>query len=430
MNMKKTNWLKPVIAAILLAFLAFPVFSNNALGTAPTKDFEEWQLDSSSLVLASVQVHLTGGNESQYGLYRLQPEKLHSLELDGLSIEDLNKQQFSSIPYVSSLGFQGIMAQGVADAGFWHLKDLRLINAALFSVVFSTFIVLMSKITNVFFGATLGLVAVSSPWIVVAARNPYWVLWTWYLPLIFLVGFYLSRDKLWRLAFASFAFISFVLRFGAGYEFLTSLALFGAVIPLLAKSLSSNWPHKWRKTLRESLFGFLISISAFLFTLSIHSFYRGDGNLLQGLINIYNEDVVRRTSGFAGEPESSASIFEMLKRYLFEWRTDFLSIGYQAPFDFEFGSTSPWALLALSTCILIFMWIKNIGSWLNLLTLLLSGILVSMSWYVMAKAHSFYHPHINFVLWYLLLAPALIYIPIFGTFEILRNRKRIFHPIN
>lgn len=263
-----------------------------------------------------------------------------------------------------------------------------------------------------------------------AARNSYWAPWTWYLPITMFALFLLSGTRVSRTVFGTLTFFAFAIRFGSGYEFLTSFALFAAALPILAKATSRNWRKDWRTTIGESAEGFGLAVAGFALSLSVHALTRGSGNIFRGLESIYHDDVVRRTAGITVESGGvreagamKASLLEVFRMYTSGWGTDFLTVGYQAPFSVVFGSTAPWALLSLSTLIVAVLWLKKDNLWKNFGLLLLSGVAVTFSWYVLGTAHSYAHPHINYVLWYLLLAPVVFYIPIMATIELARKYR-------
>lgn len=424
--MDKFFRLRTGIIVATLALLSFPVFSQNALGTAPKEMFDNWQLDSSALVLASVQAHALGQSTEGFGLSIMHPNQMDAIKYDN-QFNSIPIGNTDFVPYPSSIGFQGFLAKGLSEIGFSGLRILNYENAALFSIVFAIFIVLISILISKTFAAILGIIAISSPWIVTAAREPYWSLWTWYLPLVFLALYYLSRNKKTKWVYAILATAAFVLRFGSGYEFITSISLFGAALPLLAKCISTEWTRSWRQTWVASAIGFAIAISGFIITFLWHSAIRGSGNIFHGAVEIINNDVLRRTYGpsnaFGAEYADSliASPIKAFNIYLFEWHTDFLTIGYSAPFNLVFGSTAPWALLTLSTLIILVLWATCNSLWRRFGIVLIAGFVVSMSWYLFGKAHSIVHSHINFILWYLLLAPSVFYVSILGTFEIFKK---------
>lgn len=393
--------------------------------------FKNWQLESDVLVLGRLQADQIGARDSSWGLYLEQPNVLGVLDRDGQSAEQISAQNPTFVPYASSLGLQGTWASILTHLGFTTLHKQQMLNAGLFALIFSVFVVLLARLTSRLFAGILGIVAISSAWVVAAAHSLFWVTWSWYLPLVFLAAFTLAPPRRWpRYLFAGLTVLSFVFRFGSGYEFITSFALFAAALPLLSRLLSAQPRFEsWRQTWIESAKCFGMAVLGFLIAFIWHAGYRGKGNLTAGAIDILNNDILRRTYGDASafaNPEIQASLnaspLSVLFKYLFGWKTDFLSVGYGAPFDFVFGTAAPWALLALSASIICLLWLQRVEFWKTLAGVLLISTAVSFSWYILAKGHAYIHVQIDYILWYLLLAPAVIFIPLVGLHALWKSR--------
>ena len=130
-------------------------------------------------------------------------------------------------------------------------------------------------------------------------------------------------------------------------------------------------------------------------------------SLFNGLSNIYQEDVKRRTYGDpASLPEVyraslEASPVAVLKTYVTQWSRPFL-LGVP-------GNLFK-ALCLFSIVGLVFRALIGQNSFKRDAMLLAVMFLAPASWFVLAKAHSFIHTHINYVLWYLGFVPALLYV--------------------
>lgn len=416
---------KEFIIVLFLGIALFPVFAFNALGTAGASFFENWQLDSDALVTTAISRAPLESENSLYGLYVPAPSP--SDEVDSSTSAPVATE---AVPYVSSLGLQGWFARGASYFGFSDLHRLQLLNAALFAFVFSTFIVLAARITNVAFSVATAVVAIGSPWLVTAAHSAFWVAWSWYLPIVFILGYLMVRRSWLRIAYASAAVLAFAFRFGSGYEFLTSFALFAASMPILAKIFSKEFPdlRNWRSTLLATVKCFAFAVGGFFIAFTAHAILRGSGSALEGAVDIFKMDVLRRTYGESGEfsdpliqASLQASPLKVLWTYIFDWHTDFFSVGYGSPFTVTFGPESPWVLLVASTGIALILWTKGNSKWRAFAQLLGVGAAVSLSWYLLGKGHSFIHTHVDFVLWYLMLAPVVVFITFNGMFIVIRD---------
>ena len=59
--------------------------------------------------------------------------------------------------------------------------------------------------------------------------------------------------------------------------------------------------------------------------------------------------------------------------------------------------------------------------YLRLAYLLLFAFLTSISWFVLGKAHSYIHTHLNFVMWYFGFVQLILYIPIKAVWDGVRK---------
>ena len=140
----------------------------------------------------------------------------------------------------------------------------------------------------------------------------------------------------------------------------------------------------------------VLALAAFALAMCIHGYIRGQGNIIQGIKTIINEDALRRTVG--GDYNISeekywesigASLWESVKQY-FHFSTEIIT-GVS-------GNLFPVLCLAPAV---IFVWEyreKKVN--LELLVMYVVFFLTTISWFVLAKSHSYVHTHMNYVLWY------------------------------
>ena len=88
------------------------------------------------------------------------------------------------------------------------------------------------------------------------------------------------------------------------------------------------------------------------------------------------------------------------------WKTQFLK--------FMPGS-SFFLLLLTSVGTIFYRFYENHQNKSRDLGLFVAFIMPPLSWFILAKSHSYVHIHINFVLWYLGFAAAIIYISFAGV---------------
>lgn len=155
---------------------------------------------------------------------------------------------------------------------------------------------------------------------------------------------------------------------------------------------------------------------AFAAVLLIHSGMRGN-SILDGLQNIYEYDVKRRTYGDAHDFNNieiqkslNATVWTVLREYFANWSTDVVK--------YLPGEIFPWLIgIVFALCGLSRNW--------KALVAFIYALSIPLSWYILAKSHSEVHVFINFVLWYMLFIPLMFYhIGYFGVrlFNMLTSR--------
>ena len=127
---------------------------------------------------------------------------------------------------------------------------------------------------------------------------------------------------------------------------------------------------------------------------------------MAGLVNIYKQDVLRRLYGdpllmqnLTDVKSLSASVGTVLIRY-FKFYTSIICGLSRSTF---------FILISLPIAIFIYKAMYKNLVFLDVLMYLFFFI-SSISWFVIAKAHSFIHIHMNYVLWYFGFVQICIYI--------------------
>ncbi len=261
------------------------------------------------------------------------------------------------------------------------------------------------------------LVILGSPWLTAFARNIYWSLWLYLLPPLG-IGAVLStplgrNNQNRRLAIV--AFLTLLVRFLAGYEFVTVTAAM-ALAPVLYDSIRNTQ----RLRVFLSRLGLLVgaALAALIVSLAVLTLQiTAETGSARNVVNHIRFAIGRRASG---DPRKfppvyadalKANAFGVLRGYLLDpvdrqadrkrlaplrWLLSrrqgeilvcvILAAGWAAirtpwlPADRRFG---PLALAAATLCVL-------------------SGIL---AWLVIFKAHSFIHVHVNPLMFHLLYLP-------------------------
>ena len=338
----------------------------------------------------------------------------HTIDLSKtvkLSGKSIHSELMILTPYLSQYGIQGVLFSELYNI-FPSLNAQHRINSLFFALTISALVLVYRKIISTDFAIIFFLTIIFSYWVMLFARNLYWIPFSWFLPAVF-SGCYLNAKKninkiLWLIA----VYFSFLFKSLAGYEFISSVILFAAAIFVfkLFNPISSIGKL-------QSVKGFFIicflGVAGFLTALLIHANIRGD-TIFEGLQSIYELDVKRRTYGnpevFSADREVyaslSASALAVIKTYIFGWKTQFLK--------FMPGS-SFFLLLLTSVGTIFYRFYENHQNKSRDLGLFVAFIMPPLSWFILAKSHSYVHIHINFVLWYLGFAAAIIYISFAGV---------------
>ncbi len=308
---------------------------------------------------------------------------------------------------LSLYGIQGPLLSKLFAATGHSLALLNGVLSALFALTVVALVFLYLRIFSWGFAAVFLATIALSPWMVSFARNLFWLPFTWFLPAVFSGWLFLARSRTHKLLASALLYAAFTFKCLAGYEYISSIMLLAAV----------PWMHAWfdpysRLDKKQAVKGVLligvIGVMGFLTALLLHADLRGP-DILDGLKTIYEHDVKRRTYGDAAnfDPGYRASLlatpWDVIKSYLVDWRTDFL---YGLTGDFFAG------LSLLSVVVVVWRGIADDPRWRSQAGLLLAFVLAPLSWFVLAKAHSAQHTHVNFVLWYFGFAAVIVYIPL------------------
>ncbi len=319
--------------------------------------------------------------ESQYGLQGKVFQKLSLLLQDTSAIDTAGMEQALSdcedmLRLVCALATAGAL---LLVCGLLVRKYGRLM-AGIFYVVF-----------------------LLSPWVVNFANNLYWVEFTWFLPMA--AGLLCSikvEKRFWRIVGYALVFITIMIKCLCGYEYISSVML-GAILFLLVDlaGAAAGQDRKQCALLVRTIFCMGISaLAGFAAAICLHAPVKSGGSLTEGIRMIIQEDVLRRTYGadlnaFENLPDFeqaglNASAWATLCKY-FHFKTQVIT-GID-------GNLFP--LLCLVPLALLAWDYKKKRLKTEELALYVVSFLVPVSWFLLAKSHSYVHTHMNFVLWYM-----------------------------
>ena len=368
--------------------------------------FINFQKDSESLVIGKIIHDQYDIKEKEIGnLFGVIFEDSKNHENPQIYIEHVyaavvkeNNPKVSSFsPYISQYGFQGILFSYLFNKFGLSIDLLHLLTAFLTALVLTIISYQYSRIVSASFGICFFVVCLLSPWLTNFARNLYWVPFTWFLPAVISNLLLLNKESHEnRLMVYSCFTIAIIVKSLCGYEYLSSVILF-AIAPFIYLLIINTNKVEYFKI---AFILCMLSLLGFIISVLIHTVQRSD-NLVDGLIYLVKNDIERRCYGssdqFEGllEKESlDASVFDVLKVYFLNWYSKVLYAG-------SIVGTKFWILCLISVTLIIaeyFFFSKKKAK--LYLVLCLCFILPPISWFVLAKAHSYVHVHMNYVLWY------------------------------
>lgn len=208
-----------------------------------------------------------------------------------------------------------------------------------------------------------------------------------------------------KIAYSILIVLSIYFKTISGYEYISSIMLC-ALMPFLLAPLQQANKLNYGKYFRSLIYLSAILLMGFILALAHHANMKGDGSILEGLGNIYSQDYLRRTHGDSAsfDPVYSqslnASLIDVFYKYVFGWNSNVII--------FLRGGVFPYITIVAFLYVALGMALKVKNAVFNFAYLTFS-FLMPLSWYLLAKAHSHAHGHINFVLWSFFL-PALLYV--------------------
>ncbi len=347
--------------------------------------------------------------------------------LEDVRFYDENQQPFAPsvvTAYKSQYGLQGkvlkrfarVMPEEQAIPNLYLLCSIA--TAAVFVLITRMIALKYNYLLAGCFYVTFWL----SPWIVNFAKNLYWLEFTWFLPMA--AGLFCAwkiHSRSCRIASYMITFFTIALKCLCGYEYI-SVIMMGLISFLLADficALLKKDKNTSRLLFRTIFLIGIIALLGFMTAVCLHASLKGEGNILSGIKTIFVEDVLRRTTGadtneFASLywPSFNASVWEVYCKY-FHFSTEVIT---GIP-----GNLFP-LLCIIPLCILGYEYKIKKGN-AKLLAMYVVFFLSSISWFCLAKSHSYIHTNINYVLWYFGFVQICFYIILRKLAQLFQNRS-------
>ena len=331
-------------------------------------------------------------------------------------------------PYFSHSGLQG-WAFTALDSLLRTIPASR--REDVFRFVTAAGVALAGTLLILFLWRELGAAAafgcfailVSSAWLASLGRNLYWNLWVFLLPAL-VIGAWLARasargQRKGGWTFAAVAYSAILARCLCGYEYATAWAAMAAV-PVVYLAVRDGWPARMFAA-RVGLLA-LAGIAAFCSSLALLTFQIGavTGSARDAAAHL-RLAAARRTSG-----EASA-LPPVYAQALRARTSDILKSYFGDPYDRESGrarvslirwlrSRSYGALCLVILAAAAWAILRSLGRGegpqairyrraLGLAAATLCAFVGVLAWLVVFKAHSFFHGHVNPVMWHLFFLP-------------------------
>lgn len=401
-------------------------FYLNFFHVADQKWFDNFQRDSESLVIGRMVKSRQDGIFSTGGL--LGGVKLNSTHTD-LSDPVLNqyKAYSGNIPfffydtYKSQIGGQGLLFS-ILDNSFIFSQGNHL-NVFYALTSFFTAIIITSVILWFYleFGLTVALFvllsAFFSQWLTVLGRNLFWSIWAYYLPIVFLMYYFRKFKEPVIFNFSRFGvvvFLSVFMKcFFTGYDFITT-SLIMMVVPLIYYSFLNRWPlRKFAAGLLTAIISSFLAVFLTFFILCIQI-----GSVTGNFKNGINHIVISFEKRTYADPRKcepcytaalESNTIQVVASYLdgsYFNATNYLKCSNE--FISEYFLTLHYKkiilLFMMLSLILYFMMNKSTGKMdkrkkTALILVTWFSFLAPLSWFIIFKAHSFIHTHLNFIVW-------------------------------
>lgn len=416
-----------VAATVVAFFMLVLSFQYNYFGAATSKFYENHQRGSESLVLARIVESRNHGVTSSGGfLGRFSNQNIvdtRSVIVD-LQYQVYHENETPNVAYAAyrqSAGFQGY---------FYYLIDLALsyakidknkrlavnkfITSALLALLLTVFLYVIAIEIGCFSATVTLLLLAMSQWLVVFSHNLYWMFFLIIAPAVY-AAYFLHINNIYKtpinfLYIGSFALV--FIKSLAGYEYITTI-LIASVAPLIFFAVKYQWPAQL------FLFRFfaagLAGLSAFFSAILLHliqlSIYFGSFD--SGCKHLFYT-VAKRTHG---QPEMVDEEYRRsLESGLLEVILKYWSVksdnGYAFNLSSIFGVGGWLSFKVVVSCTFVLMLYGLFVTFFRsaseqqkrmqwaIVTTFIFSLFAPLSWYVLAKGHSYVHTQMNHVLWY------------------------------
>lgn len=286
-------------------------------------------------------------------------------------------------------------------------KSLQFSVAALLAFTLSGLLVLFRRHFGIQSSMLACFLIATSPWLTVFARNLYWVPFTWFLPILAAWWYYVEKKQNFFSNRKSALVISILLfiKFLCGLEYITAIAGSVLIIAIYGMIINNNSLRVIINNLIILIASSSLALAASIIAHILQDAYYS-GSLLES-VSVFTKRVAYRAYGdpdkFTGVISDSlnSDIIPILNMYwskgeIFNFLQLFSLNAREIIIPFIF------IVLLLYSTVLFFKKDKLSIQKITALNILVFGTLMaSISWFLVGKAHSYIHTHMNYVLWHI-----------------------------
>ena len=401
----------PTFARILGFIALLAGFSINFWSSAPSQVMQNMKYESESLIygrlnLVRAQGFFSGSGHLGWTVEEWGP-MMHAKEYDHLRSGTTGP---SWRPYTAQIGLQGIFLSAIDR----YMPAEGATRIAIYKFIFAaaTALVLVWIASQVaiylgwagFSGFIVG--ALASPWLTMFGGNLYFVLALSFLPTA--VAFHVCKNldarKRTGCKFALLLFVAFFLKFACGYEY-TSTVILAATIPPVIVGLTREWSAT--RFLGVILLIIASAIAAFAVALALQAVQSGG---LESLLLRANRRVV--SGAYALDIMTVPDWMAFLAP---RWSVLVTSLFADPVFP---GLSTPGFLIASAVLVAVTVGVTQ-NSWIfgekrveivAGAAAVIVAVAAAVSWIILAKPHSYVHPHLIPIIW------SLPFWPVAGAF--------------
>ena len=391
------------VASLILLFCSYQ-FGIFSVINGPWGGFERFQHSSESVVFGKITQSRNEGIFSYQG--RLGRLHFPSGRVNENTSQKLILNQKLSggnyQPYNSNFGLQGVF-YSLVDKALTKLNIDFKSRVFIFHAITSFLLAVVLALIILLFYLELGMppaifllfALAFEQWLVLIGKSLYWSFWFFYIPFLITFIFHKFDEQNKNINFNYFylsIFITVFFKSLFGYEFVSTVII-AALTPIVYFSIKNQW--KKIQTIKRMLITGIYGVFGFLtaFIAHIVQLYFSAGSFSESLSIILYRAIARTH----GEPHDSKNI-----HFVDSLSSSVFSV-YKIYLKGMLGETTVLMVVFIFATIISYTRLKvmkkNFNSLKALTITLWFSFLAPMSWYTLAKGHSFDHNHLNHVLW-------------------------------